>query len=946
MKHTREVDSSCRAVFLWRLSLIIYMLLAGTVSIVVAGTTGKIAGKVTDAKTKEALVGVNVVVVSTSLGAVTNLDGEYTILNVSPNTYSLKASILGYDPVTVNGVQVSMDLTTHQEFALTETVMEQKEVVITAQHVVVQKDLTATTAVIGKEEIAALPVTEVTQLLNLKAGYVSGSLRGGRSGEVAYWIDGVPVTNAYDGSQVVEVNKNMVQEMQVVSGAFNAEYGQAMSGIVNIATKEGESKFHGGVSGYGGQYATSTGANYDQQGRVISELFPGVNRFQPTAIRDIEGNLSGPLMGDNLTFFANARYIYFGGDFYGIRRFNPQNVAYFDSSNNYHLYRDPSGKGDSSYVPMNWSERSYAQGKLTWHINPTLKLTGNFIYDDDEAKAYDRTYFLDPDGKGNNYNLSNTFIFQLTDMLSSSTFCTLGGSYFDKDFQYYLYQDPHDPRYVHPDVAISTEPYSFLTGGTDLGRSHQVTITKLLKFDLSSQVDQNNLVKGGVEIRQHHIYDENMTLIPVQSQSAFSRATSIPYIQTEIPDFGTTNHNMYNHSPTELSGYVQDKLEFNSFILNIGVRYDYFEPDAVVLNDAHPDANDPLHYMYTVDDPDIYSPITTRHLADNMSERESYWYKKASVKTQVSPRIGASFPITATGVVHFSYGHFFQIPNFQRLYENPQFVLGQGTGNQGLFGNADLEPEQTINGELGIQQQLTEDLSADLTAYIRDIRNLTSSNGETIVFGGSAKYTQYQNTDFGYVKGVVLTMKKRFSDRLSATLDYTFQIARGTASDPTQARTAIIGGALPEIQIAPLNWDQRHTANMTLSYDSHPWGFGFIGQYGSGTPYTPRATTDISTILTNSQSKSSFFDLDGQAYYELQTQPVKVVLFARVINLLDIRNETGVFDLTGRADFTPEEQLAYSTNPHQDVNTVDQYYRYPDHFSEPRRIEVGLNLEF
>ncbi len=947
MKQTRNVDSSCCAVFLRRISLGIFILLAGYVSFVFAGNTGKIAGKVTDAKTKEALVGVNVIVQGTTLGAVTNLDGDYTILNIPPGAYTLKASILGYDLVTVNEVRISIDLTTRQDFALTETVMEQKEVVITAQHPLVQKDLTATTAVIGKEEIAALPVTEVSQLLNLKAGYVSGSLRGGRTGEVAYWIDGVPVTNAYDGSQVVEVNKNMVQEMQVVSGAFNAEYGQAMSGIVNIATKEGESKFHGGLSGYGGQYATSSDANYDQEGHEISELFPGLNRFQPTAIHDIEGNLSGPLIGDALTFFANARYIYFGGDFYGIRRFNPQNVAYFDSSNNYHLYRDPSGKGDSSFVPMNWSERSYAQGKLTWHINPTLKLTGNFIYDDDVAKAYDRTYFLDPDGKGNNYNVSNTFIFQLTDMLSPSTFCTLGGSYFDKDFQYYLYQDPHDPRYVNPGVAISTEPYSFLTGGTDLGRSHQVTITKLLKFDLSSQVNQNNLIKGGVEFRLHHIYDENMTLIPVQSEVAFNRVTSNPYIQTEIPDLGTVNHDMYNHSPVELSGYIQDKLEFSSFILNIGIRYDYFDPNALVLNDAHPDPNDPLHHMYTVDDPDIYSPITPQHLADNLSMRETYWYKKASVKTQLSPRIGASFPITSTGVVHFSYGHFFQIPNFQRLYENPQFVLGQGTGNQGLFGNADLAAEQTTNGELGIQEQVAEGLSMDLTAYIRDIRNLTSSNSQTVIYGGSAMYTQYQNSDFGYVKGVVLTMKKRFSEKLSATLDYTYQIARGTASDPTQARTALIGGALPEVQIAPLNWDQRHTANATLSYDSHPWGFGLIGQYGSGTPYTPQTiASDISTILTNSESKPTFFDLDAQAYYEFQTHPVKVVLFARVINLLDIRNETGVFPLTGRADFTPEEQLAYSTNPAQDVNTVDQYYRYPDHFSEPRRIEVGLNFDF
>lgn len=910
-----------------------------------AGNTGKIAGKVIDAKSKEPLVGANVVIPGTVLGAATNIDGNYTILNVQPGVYNLRASLLGYDPVTVDGIRVSIDLTTSQDFQLNETVVEQKEVVITAERPLVQKDLTATTAIVGRDEIAALPVTEVSQVLNLQAGFVAGSLRGGRSGEVAYWIDGVPVTDAFDGSQVVEVNKNLVQEMQLVSGAFNAEYGQAMSGIVNIATREGESKFHGGLGVYGGQYATSTGANVDAQGNTISQLFPGITKFQPTTIRNIEGNLSGPVVGDNLTFFANARYIYFGGDLYGIRRFNPQNIAYADSTGAFHLYRDPAGRGDSVYVPMNWSERKYAQGKLTWRISPVLKLSGNYIYDDTKAKAYDRAYFLNPDGKGDNYNLSNTVIFQLTHTLNATTFYTLGGSFFDKDFKYYLYEDPHDPRYVDPLVQSSNpEAFSFLTGGTDLNRSHHSTETKLLKLDISSQVNQQNLVKGGVEVRSHRIFLENISLRPSDATPAFAAATSDPYIQTTIQPLSSPYHDMYTHKPLEFSGYIQDKVEFSDFIMNIGVRFDYFQPDGRVLNDAHSDPNDPLHYMYTVDDPNIYDPIRLEHRSDDLATRASYWYKKAAAKSQISPRIGASFPITATGVVHFSYGHFFQTPRFERLYENPDFKIGSGTGNQGLLGNADLKPEETINGEIGVQQQLAEDLSMDLTAYIRDIRNLTSSNDEVLVFGGSAKYSQYENIDFGDAKGIVLTLNKRFGSNVSTTLDYTFQVARGTASDPTQRLW--IGKARPDLQLVPLDWDQRHTLNATLSFDSKPWGFSFIGQYGSGTPYTPRNTTDISTILTNSQLKPSFFNLDGRAYYELPFEPYRFTLFARVFNLLDIRNETSVFDVTGRADFTTDEASAYSSNPRQDVNTVDQFFRYPTNFSEPRRVEVGLNMEF
>ena len=135
-------------------------------------------------------------------------------------------------------------------------------------------------------EPEALPVTEIGQVLSLQAGNVGGHVRGGRAGEVAYWIDGVPVTDAYDGGQVVEVNKSLVQELQLVSGAFNAEYGQAMSAIVNIATREGGPKFAGGAGTYFGDYASNH-----------TSVFPGINKVNPFNIRDFEGNLSGPIVG-------------------------------------------------------------------------------------------------------------------------------------------------------------------------------------------------------------------------------------------------------------------------------------------------------------------------------------------------------------------------------------------------------------------------------------------------------------------------------------------------------------------------------------------------------------------------------------------------------------------------------------------------------------------------
>ena len=149
--------------------------------ILFSGTTGKIAGTVTDANNNEALIGVNIVIIGTSMGAATDFEGNYSIINVPPGIYSLRASALGHGNQVVQNVRVSIDLTTNVNFSLSEEVLELgKEVVITAERPLVQKDLTAKTAVVSGDDIKALPVTEVGQILSLQAGYVGGSLRGGR----------------------------------------------------------------------------------------------------------------------------------------------------------------------------------------------------------------------------------------------------------------------------------------------------------------------------------------------------------------------------------------------------------------------------------------------------------------------------------------------------------------------------------------------------------------------------------------------------------------------------------------------------------------------------------------------------------------------------------------------------------------------------------------------
>ncbi|MGE5313223.1 MAG: TonB-dependent receptor [Acidobacteriota bacterium] len=950
------------------------------ISAVFGGTTGKIAGKVTDAKTGDPLPGVTIVLVGTTYGAATDFDGNYFINNLPPGTYTMKASAVGYGGQTMENIRVNIDLTTRIDLRLSEAVVELgKEVVITAERALVQKDLTSTTAVVGGDDIKQLPVTEIQQVINLQAGNVGGNIRGGRKGEVAYWIDGVPVTDAYDGSSVVDVNPSMVQELQVLSGAFNAEYGQAMSGIVNIATREGAEKFSGSFTTYFGDFFSNHG-----------DVFKGIQKFDPTNIRDFEASLSGPVMGKDVSFFLNGRSIYFGGFLNGIRKYNPNAVAagIFDDNGNattyvlgsnpsfdsmivrqnlpagiqnfdsaYSVYRSlyNNGVGDGKTVPMNWNKKLYLQGKLSFRLGSSMKLNVTGIGEDFEQQPYDRAYQYNPDGKGMDYRKSYTAIMQFTHTLSASTFYTLGASWFDKSFKHYLYENPYDSRYVHPDLNDRTlTVYSFKTSGTDLNRFYRTTTTALGKLDLSSQVTNEHFVKAGVETRMHRVFLEDINLRPIDEQQAFTPLVSSPYIKTRILPDSSTVHDRYVHNPVELSGYIQDKMEFKDLIINVGVRLDYFDPDGKVLADE--------------EDPYIYSPVkeSNKYFDDNgngvqdpgertktVEDRRAYWYKKASAKVQLSPRFGASFPITDRGVIHFSYGHFFQAPSFERLYANPLFKVGSGTGNvdhnNTPTGNADLKAQQTINGEIGLQQQLTEDMSLDVTAYLRDVRNLIGSRADQIPIGGpgSARtYTKYVNSDFGFIRGFILSLTKRFSQGMSLNVDYTFQIARGSASDPNQARNDVTSGKLPEVQLTPLGWDQRHTLNAVLNYSAETWGGSVIGQYGSGQPYTPDVSQNVTVFLTNSETKPQFFNVDMRLYKTLKLDPVNLLLFLRITNLFDTENEMNVYGDTGRAGRTYNEDRALQTGAPQYVNTIHDYFVDPTQYSEPRRIEFGATIEF
>jgi outer membrane receptor protein involved in Fe transport len=368
-----------------------------------------------------------------------------------------------------------------------------------------------------------------------------------------------------------------------------------------------------------------------------------------------------------------------------------------------------------------------------------------------------------------------------------------------------------------------------------------------------------------------------------------------------------------------MSAYVQDKMEYDILIINAGVRFDWFDPASSYPLDLRNPNNNPLFPG---------AGLVT----------------KASKKYQVSPRLGVSFPITDQGIIHFSYGHFFQLPGFDNLYTNSEYLVAAGGTVSTITGNPDLEVQRTVNYELGLQQVLFDIFALDLTAYYRDIRNYLGM--EIIDTYDGKQYGRYINRDYANVRGFVASIEKRFSDSYSIRVDYTFQVAEGNASDP---RTVYYNSqSYPPLEtpksVVPLDWDQRNTLNLTLMVGKPgDWTASAIFQYGSGYPYTEDVRVSHGITFLNSAIKPTYYNLDLRAEKSFQLIGFNLSTFLWVYNLLDIKNEFNVNSTTGRANL---DIFTYQAGPIRGLNTIDQYLNDPTSFSAPREVRLGLSLEF
>lgn len=887
-------------------------------SAVWAGTTGKLVGVVID-NNGEALVGVNIEIVNSGLGAASGSDGFYLINNIQPGEYTIRASYLGFNTYEVQKVRITVDQTTEINISMTELVMELDEIItVVADHELIKKDVTSKRAVIDGSMITdILPVSTINDVLALQAGVVTDEngtihIRGGRSGEVTYLIDGTYVKDPFDNTLGGNVDIEAIQEMEVISGTFNAEYGNALSGIINIVTKDGSPKYKFKVA-----YETAmlNESPYHKSDWLLdTDLVNDLSDEEKEKYKDVVRRENGSSAYNYISVvdskFSSDKTLV---DILG--KFNSSLSGPIPFIKNAFFFVSSTFENRDSYLPYGFSLNRVMSSKISYKPIPSLKFQLNYDWSSRWYQLYDHTYkywtYSDENGTGS-YPIWNDqkdrLTFKVSHTLSNTTFYTLSLSKVDNFASREI-----EERYVSWDTETGAlDSTDYLTRGYYQGAEGNFrsgddrywyrteSTTYDLDFDFTSQLNRYHQFKSGFEYRRHELFRHRIGMPP---------RSKIEY---------------FDKKPIEAAFYAQDKIELDYLIVNVGLRFDYFDANSLYYSD-------PGNILRVVTDASGQASLVT---ADQ---------NKTEGKYKISPRIGLAHPITETTVFHFAYGHFFQSPRYYDLYRNSDFE--DIVANDALVGNAGLEPEETVSFEAGFKKQIGNDYSIDVTAYYKDIDNLISS----FYYFSVKDYTMFVNADYGRVKGVDVTLNKRYSNMFGGSINYTYMIAKGNESDPSEGYSQY---REEKAHLKPnrnfyLDFDKRHTINLNLGirlpneygpvlFNMYPLqriAVNFLLTAASGLPYTPSSRDPEASVLPekNSARKPWTNQLDIRLSKLIHIKSLKFDVYLKAENVFDHINVLRVWTRTG----DPWDQGPTS-------NYSNDRQANPENVDLRRRIRAGI----
>ena len=1003
---------------------IIYVLLLFTfVPYMLFAGNGRIKGKVTDLTTGEALVGANVLVVGTSLGAATDVNGEFIIMNLDAGTFSVKASYLGYQSITVTNIRVNTDLTTEIDFQLPAEEISVGTVTIVAQKPLIKKDATSSIRNVTGEDISNLPVRGVTNIIGLQAGVINDEgeihIRGSRPDEVGYYLEGISITDPDAGGRAVTISNDAVEELQVETGGFTAEFGGSNAGIIRSQLKSGTNDFHASIEYITDNIGFKNKDDFRSQSQRLGAYWYGNN--------ETSFSLSGPILENKVKFFYNLNYKfdrsqakkgYPGFDFGYIGDGQQSDPVYNDSLDLFY----PEG------VRRNQLRQAMTHsGTITLDFNPLLiRLSGTYTDGWDDAGGdgiYDILNSRVSTDEWNNgsfslkvkHVVSNNLFYEVTGGLSFNNWERLD-PYLEDD--YWAYGDSvanaqaglvwqrtpreiatwiaagysaDDTRYIEPtDLTIFGDSYDGDGAiAANYWKNNLQTITG--RFDLTYIPTKHHNIKLGGEFKQHTL--RNWSTRSVQSNYARTLARDIAALDNPtdaqidaikadiLYNAGVNNYgyDIYGnefdgggeingvdgdfyapHKPVEVGFYIQDRIEFDDIILNLGLRYDYFDMDNLKLKDAtRPELGISTNWSSGALDMDGFEEVATF--------------------SSVSPRLSVSFPVTDRTVFHAGYGKYVQQPSLDQAYlgyHSLAYEMGQSFFFSTPTGQ-NLRPIRKTHYEVGFRQQLTDFMAVDITGYYDDIKGQVYFDiFDTDADSPYQSYNTKSNGDFQTTKGLEVQLTMRRYQRLSGTASLSFSDAAGTGTNPN-SNAGIVGAPVegtifrPQY-VSPLMYDRPFKGNIFLDYrfgedDGGPilsqLGVSALATFASGHPFTrgiggeeieddARFRTAIEPL--NSSLTPSTFNLDIKIDKSFRIfDKLYANVYVRVINLFDNKNVDDVYIRTGAADddgYIADPDLS-SKKIEQYGEIYEDYYQstvidYNGFYQDARQILLGIRLEY
>ncbi|MFW5627659.1 MAG: TonB-dependent receptor [Candidatus Cloacimonadaceae bacterium] len=860
--------------------ILLIVLLVGVVFLD-AQTTGRVVTRVRDAQGRP-LEFVNVVVMSGNqriTGGQTNARGQLIIINVPPGVYSVRFSLVGYDTVTYENIRVQVGQAAQVDPQMARRGIETAAVVVQGEADAVGKDRIGSAHQIDMDSYLDSSVTNVTDIVAMQAGVtnIGGELhiRGGRSNEVNFTVDGMSVSDPVDGGSALSVDTDAIKDMKVMTGGFPAEFGNAQSGVINIVTKDGD-PFYSGKIEYNTDHIIGTGRNSD----VVKLAIGGP--VIPFSSQDLK---------ERFTFYLNGGGEWMDGRYKDLFITNPNEDYSFEGrsllDHVYPIY-DPY-KDRSSILGIDLGNRNYnnynVNLKTKYDINHAQKLTfavrgdRSFNTPFSPGGSYAWRYALDH----YQYNevIQRQYIGTYDHMFNPTMHLTLKASYYnkttelaprgiDRDNFMFMIIDPDNPgeNYVD-DVAVGN--YGYITIDDDYDGVHDYGNFRPAvdwAYRLQSMVDTRPIpgFYAPGTIYTNFIDDETTTLnfrgdFEWQINETHLAKTGLELIRHDIEK---------NQLQNFLSVYEDRRQEFLKGIYNVtDADTARFHTDGTV------DVPDELYALVSVTGSDAVLPSTANHMVPvykpldyynaakaasgqrdgyaatpwqaayyvqdkmewegmivNAGLRFDFWYlgdhykvlqddgtfrnrdfkSKDRMQMMISPRLGVSHPITERDVLRFAYNYQNQLPQMQYIFTSKTPQDATLSDIQVTVGNPTLEPQITVTYEVGLSHQLSDDYVIDMTAYYKNLYNYVSTMKERKVGEESVSWYRFISEDYGSTRGIDVQLEKMLSNFNTWTLAYSLAWANGNNSS---TRIQDENTSLREF---PLDWDIRHNASVNYTF--------------------------------------------------------------------------------------------------------------------------------